>query len=379
MLYDVALKTLFAASMAATAWGQSPEVDRGEVDRRGNYVQIVQGAQWLGDEIADALAPPADDSGKWHITLIKQEGCPPCNKLLADFTTREDGTGPLASWVNTLDYKKSWAKFNVFNAEDDSQSWRWKNIAVRGYPVLIIQPPMDRKYGDPSTVVMQKTGYNGNAEALTREMRDAIIRYTGKIRAEIQPTNVWGQIGVDPPFSPPPKVDPNIPLPVIPDYVNPDARTPQPGLPTNPTAYVLASAKVQAGERVEKFLERTRERLKNLATIVLPNDEAYRLFPSLDPANPPAIVVVDNGKVTEQVAVDSLPIDLETLPWTEILSLVLSLLTGSPVSWVAIGAIALKVFQSVRNKREQQGKRLWIPKALLDKVEEILKSNKPTT
>jgi hypothetical protein len=374
MLYDVALKLLFAVSMTATAWGQSPEVDRGEVDRRGNYVQIVEGARWLGDEIEQALAPPADDSGKWHITLIKQAGCAPCARMVADFETKE----VLKAWVNTADHNKSWAKYNVFNAEDQSQSWRWKNISIRGYPVLIIQPPMDRKYGDPSTVVMQKTGYNGNAEALTREMRDAIIRYTEQLK-KAQRSGVWGQIGVDPPFSPPPKVDPNIPLPVIPDYVNPDARTPQPGLPTTPTAYVLASAKIQAGSRVEKFLERTRDRLKNLATIVLPNDEAYKLFPSLDPANPPAVVVVDNGKVTEQVAVDSLPIDLETLPWTEILSLVLSLLTGSPVSWVAIGAIALKVFQSVRSKREQQGKRLWIPKSLVDKVEELLNSNKPTT
>jgi hypothetical protein len=377
MLYDVALKTLFAVSMTASAWGQSPEVDRGEVDRRGNYVQIVEGARWLGDEVGQALAPPADDSGKWHITLIKQQGCPPCARLAADFETKE----VLKAWVNTADHNKSWAKYNVFNAEDQSQSWRWKNISVRGYPVLIIQPPMDRKYGDPSTVVMQKTGYNGNAEALTREMRDAIIRYTEKIKHEraelVRPSYVWGQeIGVDPPFSPPPKIDPTVPSPSIPDFVNPDARTPQPGLPTQPTAYVLMSAKVQAGDRVEKFLERTRERIKNLATIVLPNDEAYKLFPSLDPANPPAVIVIDDGKVTEQVSVDGLPFDIDSLPWTDILTLIMSLITGSPISWVLVGGIGLKIFQSVRSKREAQGKRLWIPKALVDKVEEILNSNK---
>jgi hypothetical protein len=375
------LQALLVAAVAAGPVGWGQEVEKGEVLRRGDAVQVVEGNRWSDDGISDALAPPHDDSGKWHITIVKQQGCAPCATLIRDFNE----SPVLKAWVDTKDHKKSWAKYNVFDIDDASQAFRWKDVKVNRFPALIIQPPMDGRYGSPKTVVLHKYGYNGNPESLTREMRDGIVRYIEKLkqapkRSELRrPSYVWGQdpIGVDPPFSPPPKVDPT--QPEIPPQVNPNTPTPtvEPsGLPTTPTAYVSEAAKAKAGERVERFLENARERIKNLATIVLPADEAKKLFPGMDTANPPAVIVVDDGKVQEQVSLDSLPIDLTQLPWTDILTLIATLLTGTPVSWVLVGGIALKVFQVVRSRREAQGKRLFIPKALIDRVMDLLNSNK---
>jgi hypothetical protein len=367
------LQALFLAAVAAgSGWGQ--EVDKGEVLRRGDSVQHVEGRQWAQ---SDPLAPPADDSGKWHITIIKQQGCRPCATLIRDFENSE----ALKAWVNVEDYKKSWAKYNVFDADDASQQYRWKGIKITGYPTLLIQPPMDGKFGKPETVVLQKVGYNGRPEALTREMRDGIVRYVEKLAKSSRPSYTWGQepVGVDPPFAPPPKIDPT--QPEIPGPVNPDQPPPavEPSdLPAGPTAYVIKSAKDKAGNRVEKFLQSARDRFRNLAEIVLPLDEAQKLFPNLNPDS--AVVVVDDGEVQEQVSLDNLPIDLTQLPWTDILSLIIGLVSGNPVSWILVGGIALKIFQVVQESRRARGKKIYIPAELVEQVEAYLNSlKKPET
>ena len=69
-----------------------------------------------------------------------------------------------------------------YRSDDTTQSWRWKNLRISGYPTILIQPPRNRKFGDPSTVVMQCAGYEGDAKQLSGAMSTAIRKYVERVR-----------------------------------------------------------------------------------------------------------------------------------------------------------------------------------------------------
>ena len=198
-----------------------PSAATEEIVRRGDLVQRIDGiADGPDDLIAEALAPPADDSHKWFITIITQRNCQPCVKLRQDFAAAPQ----LQAFVNVEDHTKSWAHFNVYDSVDDSQKWRWEKLQVQGYPTLLIQPPRNGQYGDPRTVVFQRTGYSGDPKELAAVMSVAFKRYISKLdprlvrskqaanhQATADPT-AHGQAPAEevtdytPPFSPPPRV-----------------------------------------------------------------------------------------------------------------------------------------------------------------------------
>jgi hypothetical protein len=215
------LPTLIAAWLATSpAWGRDVEVDRAEVLRLGDMVQHVDG---VGSDpearFVEAMGPPASDADKWFISVLTMQGCAPCVKLKADWASN--------SWLLALadpnDPKKSWAHYNVYAREDQSQAFRFRNLQIEAYPTILVQPPRSGRYGDPRTVVFQGT-YGGDPEKLARQITTAIRQYVAKLEGSQPPQPPAqrapeGTGGIDPPWQPPPKVDPPLPdlLPVFPE------------------------------------------------------------------------------------------------------------------------------------------------------------------
>jgi hypothetical protein len=213
--------TLIAAwLMVVPAFGQEAEVDRAEVLRLGDLVQHVDG---IGNDpealFVEAMGPPATDADKWFISVLTMQGCAPCAKLKADWET--------SPWLLALadpnNPKLSWAHYNVYAREDRSQAFRFEKLNIEAYPTILVQPPRSKRYGDPSTVVFQGT-YGGDPEKLARQITAAIRQYVAKLEGSQPPQPpaqraAAGTGGIDPPWQPPPKVDPPLPnvLPVFPD------------------------------------------------------------------------------------------------------------------------------------------------------------------
>lgn len=226
------LLTMIAAWLAVSpAWGQEVEVDRAEVLRLGDMVQHVDGVGHDPEALfVEAMGPPASDADKWFISVLTMQGCAPCVKLKADWAS--------SPWLLALadpnDPKKSWAHYNVYAREDQSQAFRFRNLQIEAYPTILVQPPRSKRYGDPTTVVFQGT-YGGDPEKLARQITTAIRQYVAKLEGSQPPLPpaqraIEGTGGIDPPWQPPPKVDPplpNLPLifpdrrPLIPPNLNP--------------------------------------------------------------------------------------------------------------------------------------------------------------
>lgn len=149
-----------------------------EIGRRGALVERIGGIESANDAgaaIAAALQPPADDSHKWHFTLVTMRGCSWCDRMRAEFAA----DAKLKAWVDTQDYTKSWAHWQVVQIEDQSQAWRWKDFRPTAFPTLIVQPPVNGSWGDPHTIVYLRQGYLQPAE-LDAAIRGAIQRYAKK-------------------------------------------------------------------------------------------------------------------------------------------------------------------------------------------------------
>lgn len=274
----------FLLTAQLLSFAQAQSIDPHEIVRRGNRVEVVNAAEAHAQASEDAeylaaLAPPADDSHKWFITVITLDGCAPCKRLLADWQT----SPALAAFAQPGNARASWAHLNVYAAEDETQTWRWQNIAVKSYPTILLQPPRNGRYGHAATVVLQKSGYNGVPTELAGQLRSAIekqarkqsivpaqspgVHPLGSPAAASAATGLSWRVGdgsivpcafveqrsiVDqttsfeqksPPFAPPakpsvlplPSVDPLPLLPAIPPSVDPDTKpTPSPVTPNEP-------------------------------------------------------------------------------------------------------------------------------------------------
>jgi hypothetical protein len=224
---------LFAAFASAQELVDVPDLAKDEITRRGNLVTHTEQRTGGTQAFTEATAIPADDSHKWFLTIVTASDCPHSARLKADLAK-----SPLKAWVDLQEATKSWSHFHEYVAGDETQDWRWKQIKIGGYPTVLIQPPIDGKYGDPATVVYQQTGYDGDAEKLSNHMSVAVCRYVDSLalqkviqggHRQADPSGA-GQplIGVDPPFTPaPPTPDPT-------PYPNPYP-TPYPTIPPLPT------------------------------------------------------------------------------------------------------------------------------------------------
>jgi hypothetical protein len=178
------LTALLAASIAGSLPAVSaqekdvPWKAQAEIARRGPMVEKVGGFADANDPvtaITAAMAPPADDSHKWLITLVTMKGCQWCERTRLDFET----DAKLKNWVDTKDYTKSWAHWQVVQIEDESQKWRWRDFKPTTFPCIIVQPPVNGSWGDPHTIVYAKQGYQKPAE-LDANLRKSIQLYAAK-------------------------------------------------------------------------------------------------------------------------------------------------------------------------------------------------------
>lgn len=159
------------------------EIDKDEIIRRGEWVEqvgVIRDDQQ--HSIEAAFQTPPDDSNKWYISVISTQGCKYCEKLKYDF----ENDSVLRSWVNVAEPAKSWAHYELYQYEDETQKDHFNKIRIKGFPTLLIQPPRNGEFGSNATVVWQKTGYDGNTEKLSREMSNAIKRYVAAINDERQ-------------------------------------------------------------------------------------------------------------------------------------------------------------------------------------------------
>jgi hypothetical protein len=246
---EVALAGFLASLMMAATDEPRPGEGRNvppaavfEIQRRGTMVEHVRGTEGETDEallaFVEAVAPPADDSHKWFFTLVVTRGCPWCDKMRADFASHPK----LKAWVNVKDPKQSWAHWQVIQIEDQSQAWRWKNVKPTQFPTLIVQPPMNRSFGDPATIVYMHQGYI-DPDKLDEELRAAIRAYTKKVAPQYQawkreqsaekalakggigqPESATGQ--TESPWRPPATPPSPLPEPPVPFQVPPPAISP---------------------------------------------------------------------------------------------------------------------------------------------------------
>lgn len=155
-----------------------PSAASDEIARRGNMVTErgdgIRGG--VEDLLADTWGTPPDDSHKWFVSVVVSDNCPACDRLLADFRA----SPYLAAWAKPDDLAGSWSHFNVYQLDDPTQRFRLEKMHIASTPTLIIQPPLNRQYGDPSTVVLQQTGYDGNAKGLSDKIRAVLTAYVAK-------------------------------------------------------------------------------------------------------------------------------------------------------------------------------------------------------
>jgi hypothetical protein len=395
------LLAVFGAAAAAQVL-PGPQVDSDEVVRRGNHVAYIDG---FGDDkpdpIAEALAPPADDSHKWYITVLTTKGCQACEILKRDFEEHPD----LRAFVNVKDYKQSWSHFNFYSMDDATQNWRFKppksDLAIKGFPTLIVQPPFNGRYGKSSTIVMQKTGYDGDARKLARQMSHAIKTYVAKVttksvmrmgerRGEFPvsalrgqgedpyaedrrwPEKAWGQR--TPPFPRPddgqntPAPSPDLPPLVIPGPLDPDG-PPQPDQKPDdnklPEAIlVVDSANEQPAieAQARRFLDRLRNERKPLAVRIV--DFAFATNLPVKRDETPAVVVRDGDRTSvvtgrllpllsppEIAPAPTAAVTIADLPWESLLMLVTG--TGGIGAAVPLVIFGIRWF---RSRRQQAGK-----------------------
>jgi hypothetical protein len=180
---------LFTACVAAAQEQGSdlPNTVKDEIARRGYMVEEID--QNIRDEgtlaVGEAIGIHEDDSHKWFLTIIEADfKCPPCDQLKRDLMNAE----VLQKWVRLEERKDK----RLYSTEDSflhvnfeflKNPWkpdRWKGIDVKGYPTVLIQPPLNGKWGPPTTVVNQRTGYDGKPEGLEKFIRESIVKYCRK-------------------------------------------------------------------------------------------------------------------------------------------------------------------------------------------------------
>lgn len=380
-----------------------PEVEKHEVLRRGNHVEYIDGYRsHTGDAFEQVMGPPADDNHKWFITVVTTKGCTPCARLKADLASDPN----LRALINLSDPKQSWSHFNSYLYEDESQKFRWEKIKLAGFPTILVQPPLNKQYGDPATVVFQTTGYDGDGRKLATKITAAIKAYlsTRTQAATYRPTGHRQQvpapdenvIGVDPPWTPAPKVEPPVApspsplvdIPVIPPLDTPKPVAPQEPASTYPEAIVITDADdglaAENDNRIRSVLEALREqRGKNLKVRLMDWRDAKDRYP-VQRDEVPVILVTNDGRIEDKISGRLLPfletqpreVTLSDIPWSAIITLVT---TGfSLPAAIALGVWAVRF---VRSRRQAAGKPVLLNDAVLGQalalVQQWLESRVP--
>jgi hypothetical protein len=189
-----------------------------EIERRGNHVE--QTGTVRANLIGDAFAPPKDDSDKWFLTLISKDR----DKTSADLAAMIANSPHLRCWVNTADSQKSTMHYQhrIWDLEGTQRDWLFAVkdlVQTHGLPCIVIQPPINGKFGKPSTVVKVIHGIR-DARELSDTIRDGIIEYVKTLSDPSRGVRASEQLppaGVAPPFNVVPPVNqPNLPPNALP-------------------------------------------------------------------------------------------------------------------------------------------------------------------
>lgn len=159
-----------------------PPIAEHEIQLRGDMVQELGTTRASEvDAIADALAPPEDDSHKWHFTLITTSNCAPCERLKRDILQAKE----LKAWIDVDNPKESRVHYQSRRADDPTQADWLRNVKARldagGFPAIVIQPPSNSEYGPPSRVVAIVHGYDGKPDALVKTLAGKVKTYVAAL------------------------------------------------------------------------------------------------------------------------------------------------------------------------------------------------------
>jgi len=166
---------LFSVPVFAIDYG-NPLAAAHEAERRGSFVERVNGNRAGTDDnqaFLSAVQLPIDDSDKWHISIVGQRSCPPCDRLKADFKTSKY----LQAWVDVSDPSASAAHYSTYTIEDQLQNWRFANIKFNKFPTIVMNPPSNGRCGPPSDNILIE-GYNGDHKTLANVIRSEMKAYS---------------------------------------------------------------------------------------------------------------------------------------------------------------------------------------------------------
>lgn len=243
LIFLWSLAAIIAAVTCITCEAQStpadvPEIAQQEIARRGSHVEMTGTIR--SGLMAAALAPPADDSAKWFLTLIVKPGDVSSEKMKLIIAT-DPAVRP---WVDVREPMKSAMHYQVRSTGDATQAdWlaglqpalnRSGLTLADMCPLVVVQPPKNGQFGKSSVVVKMVSGVVTGEQLATR-LRDGIIAY---VRALESPPGIsQSVIGAPPPFNVPPPVAPVAPpqgpvdWPPTPPPVVPPSPSPNPSVP----------------------------------------------------------------------------------------------------------------------------------------------------
>jgi hypothetical protein len=182
-----------------------------EIHRRGKHVEST--ATIRANLISDAFAPPKDDSDKWFFTFVSKDR----DRTSVDLAAVISGS-VMQAWVDTAEPSKSTMHYCRRDWDLDGPSKDWlkglsEAVERYGLPAIVIQPPRNGRFGDPSVIVKMIHGYHTEKE-LDNLVREGIKSYVTTfaqraIDGHTEPdTPIKStEIGVPPPFNVPPKND----------------------------------------------------------------------------------------------------------------------------------------------------------------------------
>jgi hypothetical protein len=382
MLYALPALSLLAQE---TPKPIAPQIDVAAVIRRGDHVEHIDGMRSNTEIAFDAITgPPENDNNKFHITIVTGENCPPCKKLLSDLATDKN----LQAFMNINDKKSSWSHLNIFKYDDPNHKWFFKDIQIKGFPTILIQPPRSRVYGDPAKVIFQKTGYDDPAK-LAKQISEGLKEYALKFSTEQSQTANRGYKQTTTPTRPEPApecqdfptgykqtapyVTPITPTPgpsqplIIPDIVDPDKQQPTPApLPSvmvpRPSTketinVVIGPSTLFSDDGSSRVFDRLLRRLRSVYpdAVIRPitPEQAATEFPNVDTSQPTAILTRD-GKLLQAIPqrmIDELLKDSpELATLSQIIALVSTVFPAAKfASWVLL---AVLVWREYRRRKD---------------------------
>ena len=205
---------LLAIPCHAQSEREAMDIAKREVLRRGSHV-VATGTVRSG-LVEQALAPPADDSDKWHFTLVGEAADKNFQAMKTMLSETKEQT--LLAWVDVKDqsHSKMWYHERTWDLKGTQKDWLLPladEVKEHGLPLIVIQPCRNGRFGDPTTIVKRIHGVVSEKE-LPEKIREAVFAYIQSIEKPVNTSGVsQTDVGVPPPFNVNPQNAPPVPKP----------------------------------------------------------------------------------------------------------------------------------------------------------------------